>query len=92
MQAMGNSIINVVQAGVVILILLPLYSVCPLTFLTNDAYYFGILPVILLLDIIVSPRRLDAQNLVGQASPFMSPLVPSTYLLVSLLSVNFQII
>lgn len=94
MQAMGNSIINVVPQswGGYLNIITAVFSV-PLTFfLTNDAYYFGILPVITTTghQLGISPEILGRASLVGQASHLLSPLVPSTYLLVSLAGVEFS--
>ena len=88
MQAMGNSIIGIVPEswGSILNIITAVFSV-PLTFfLTNDAYYFGILPIITATgaQLGIPPDVLGRASLVGQASHLLSPLVPSTYLLVSL--------
>jgi CitMHS family citrate-Mg2+:H+ or citrate-Ca2+:H+ symporter len=94
MQAMGNSIIGIVPEswGGILNIITAIFSV-PLTFfLTNDAYYFGILPVITSTgaQLGIPADVLGRASLVGQASHLLSPLVPSTYLLVSLAGVEFS--
>ncbi len=94
MQAMGNSIIGIVPEswGGFLNIITAVFSV-PLTFfLTNDAYYFGILPIITSTgaQLGIPPDVLGRASLVGQASHLLSPLVPSTYLLVSLAGVEFS--
>lgn len=94
MQAMGNSMIEIVPEswGSFLNIITAVFSV-PLTFfLTNDAYYFGILPIITATgsQLGISPEILGRASLVGQASHLLSPLVPSTYLLVALAGVEFS--
>ncbi|MCS3530530.1 CitMHS family transporter [Chryseobacterium sp. JUb7] len=94
MQAMGNSIIGIVPEswGGFLNIITAVFSV-PLTFfLTNDAYYFGILPIITATgaQMGIPADVLGRASLVGQASHLLSPLVPSTYLLVSLAGVEFS--
>ncbi|WP_264433895.1 SLC13 family permease [Flavobacterium agricola] len=93
MQAMGSSIIAIVpeQLGSNLTIITAVLSV-PLTFfLNNDAYYFGILPIIISTGehLHISAAELSRASLVGQASHLLSPLVPSTYLLVALAGVEF---
>lgn len=94
MQAMGNSMIEIVPKswGSYLNIITAIFSV-PLTFfLTNDAYYFGILPIIEATgrQLDIAPEILGRASLVGQASHLLSPLVPSTYLLVSLAGVEYS--
>lgn len=94
MQAMGNSVINIVPHswGGALNTITAVFSV-PLTFfLTNDAYYFGILPIITATgqQLGIAADVLGRASLVGQASHLLSPLVPSTYLLVSLAGVEFS--
>ncbi|WP_262697325.1 CitMHS family transporter [Chryseobacterium nematophagum] len=94
MQAMGNSIIGIVPESWsgILNIITAVFSV-PLTFfLTNDAYYFGILPIIKATGapLGIPADVLGRASLVGQASHLLSPLVPSTYLLVSLAGVEFS--
>ncbi|SHH75687.1 citrate-Mg2+:H+ or citrate-Ca2+:H+ symporter, CitMHS family [Chryseobacterium oranimense] len=94
MQAMGNSMIEIVPKswGGYLNIITALFSI-PLTFfLSNDAYYFGILPIIVATghQLGISPEILGRASLIGQGSHLLSPLVPSTYLLVSLAGVEFS--
>lgn len=94
MQAMGNSVIHIVPEswGGALNTITAVFSV-PLTFfLTNDAYYFGILPIITATgeQFGIAADVLGRASLVGQASHLLSPLVPSTYLLVSLAGVEFS--
>ncbi|WP_260142833.1 CitMHS family transporter [Elizabethkingia anophelis] len=94
MQDMGNSIISIVpqQWGGLFNIITAVFSI-PLTFfLSNDAYYYGILPIITATgaELGISADILGRASLVGQATHLLSPLVPSTYLLVSLVGVEFS--
>jgi CitMHS family citrate-Mg2+:H+ or citrate-Ca2+:H+ symporter len=60
-------------------------------FLTNDAYYYGVLPIFLqaakLYD--VTPVAMGIGALIGQGVHLLSPLVASTYLLVGLTKVDY---
>ncbi len=60
-------------------------------FLTNDAYYFGVLPVLAKAAAAygISPAEMGRAALIGQGAHLLSPLVPSTYLLVGLNKVEF---
>lgn len=55
-------------------------------FMTNDAFYFGVLPVLAKTAAAygISPEEIGRAALIGQGSHLLSPLVPSTYLLVGL--------
>ncbi|MGM0879509.1 MAG: CitMHS family transporter [Bacillota bacterium] len=67
-------------------------SSMPLTFfMSNDAYYFGILPLITEAATTygIDPVEMGRASLLGQPVHLLSPLVPSTYLLVGLAGVNF---
>lgn len=93
MHAMGSSVIDIVpdQFGGYFTIITAIFS-GPLTFfLSNDAYYFGILPIIATTGehLGISSSLLGRASLIGQATHLLSPLVPSTYLLVALAGVEF---
>lgn len=59
--------------------------------LTNDAFYFGVLPI--LADTAqaygITPAEMARASLLGQPLHLLSPLVASTYLLVALLDINY---
>lgn len=64
----------------------------PLTFfLSNDAFYYGVVPIIaqVAAEYGITPVEIARASLVGQGMHLLSPLVPSTYLLVSLCGVEF---
>ena len=64
----------------------------PMTFfISNDAFYFGVLPVLAEAGghYGISREAIGAASLIGQPFHLLSPLVPSTYLLVSLAGVEF---
>jgi len=93
MHAMGSSVIDIVpdHLGNYFTIITAVFS-GPLTFfLSNDAYYFGILPIIATTGehLGISSELLGRASLIGQATHLLSPLVPSTYLLVALAGVEF---
>ncbi len=60
-------------------------------FLTNDAYYFGVLPVLnaAAANYGVPAAQMGIAALIGQGAHLLSPLVPSTYLLVGLNKIEF---
>lgn len=63
----------------------------PLTFLiSNDAFYFGVVPVLAEAGghYGISKAAIGAASLVGQPFHLLSPLVPSTWLLVSLAGIE----
>lgn len=64
----------------------------PLTFfISNDAFYFGVLPVVAEAASAygIAPVEMARASLIGQPVHLLSPLVPSTYLLVGLAGVEF---
>lgn len=64
----------------------------PLTFfVSNDAFYFGVVPVLAeaASHYGISKAAIGSASLIGQPFHLLSPLVPSTYLLVSLAGVEF---
>ncbi len=64
----------------------------PLTFfMSNDAFYFGVLPILneAAQHYGISAVEMARASLIGQPVHLLSPLVPSTYLLVGLAGVDF---
>ena len=59
-------------------------------FISNDAFYFGMLPILTEAGAHygVSPMAIARASLMGQPVHLLSPLVPSTYLLVSLAGID----
>ncbi|NUA30253.1 citrate transporter [Cupriavidus basilensis] len=60
-------------------------------FLSNDAFYYGVVPIIAQVagNYGITPLEIARASLIGQPVHLLSPLVPSTYLLVGLASVDF---
>lgn len=60
-------------------------------FLSNDAFYFGVMPILTeaASHYGISAAEMARASLVGQPVHLLSPLVPSTYLLVGLAKVEF---
>lgn len=60
-------------------------------FISNDAFYFGVLPVVAEAagSHGISATEMARASLIGQPIHLLSPLVPSTYLLVGLAGVEF---
>lgn len=60
-------------------------------FISNDAFYFGVLPIVAEAAAAhgADPVEMARASLVGQPIHLLSPLVPSTYLLVGLAGVDF---
>ncbi len=58
---------------------------------TNDAFYFGVLPILAKTAAAygITPAEMARASLVGQPLHLLSPLVASTYLLVALLDINY---
>lgn len=60
-------------------------------FISNDAFYYGVLPVVSQAagHYGITPVEMARASLIGQPVHLLSPLVPSTYLLVGLAGVEF---
>ena len=60
-------------------------------FISNDAFYFGVVPILSQAAAAygISAPEMARASLVGQPVHLLSPLVPSTYLLVGLAKVEF---
>jgi CitMHS family citrate-Mg2+:H+ or citrate-Ca2+:H+ symporter len=92
-EAMSNSFLAAVPDGWGNL-LAPITALAsmPFTyFISNDAFYFGVLPVVADAAAAhgVQPVEMARASLVGQPIHQLSPLVPATYLLVGLAGVEF---
>ncbi|MBL4938220.1 citrate transporter [Clostridium sp. YIM B02515] len=87
-EAMGNHIVSLVPAsmGSHFLGITSLLSIPGTFFLSNDAYYFGVLPVLLKAGAAYgfSNLQIGIAALTGQAVHLLSPLVASIYLLLNL--------
>jgi len=92
-DAMAKSVTAIIPdgAGAFIPLITALVSI-PFTFLiSNDAFYFGILPILAEAGATYghSAEAIGRASLVGQQVHLLSPLVASTYLLVGLCGVDF---
>lgn len=92
-QAMSKMIISGIpeSLGAHFPLITALISLPGTFFLTNDAFYFGVLPVLVKAAAVygISPEEMGRAALIGQGAHLLSPLVPSTYLLVGLGKVEF---
>jgi CitMHS family citrate-Mg2+:H+ or citrate-Ca2+:H+ symporter len=92
-DAMAQTLINAIPAsmGPHFAFISAAISLPGTFFLTNDAYYFGVLPVLAKAAATygISAPQMGIAALIGQGCHLLSPLVPSTYLLVGLNKVEF---
>ncbi|WP_257346718.1 CitMHS family transporter [Pseudalkalibacillus decolorationis] len=92
-DAMANSLISVIPEGWgQYFAIVTAITSAPFTFfMSNDAYYFGVLPVLAETASTygVSPVEVGRASLLGLPVHLLSPLVPSTYLLVGMAGVEF---
>ncbi|MET8830295.1 citrate:proton symporter [Streptomyces sp. NPDC004610] len=92
-DSMANWLVDIIPAGMgphmgIVAGLLSL----PLTyFMSNDGFYFGVLPVLAEAGAAhgVSPVEMARASLVGQPLHMSSPLVPAVYVLVGMAKVDF---
>lgn len=92
-DAIANSVIAMVPAwmGPYLAVVTGLLSI-PFTFLiSNDAFYFGILPILAKAGAVygIGAAEIARASIIGQPVHLLSPLVASTYLLVGLTEVEF---
>ena len=91
-QAMSNSLLGLLppQAGPYLAPLTALISIPGTFFLSNNAFYFGVMPIIseVASHYGISALDMAKASLVGQPVHMLSPLVASTYLLVALAKVE----
>ncbi len=93
-DAMADSVIRLVPAplGPYLAIVTGVLSI-PFTFLiSNDAFYFGVLPILAKAGAVygITAAEMARASLIGQPVHLLSPLVPSTFLLVGLVGVDFD--
>jgi CitMHS family citrate-Mg2+:H+ or citrate-Ca2+:H+ symporter len=91
-EAMGTSVIAWLPASLAphMAIVTGVLSLPFTFFLSNDAFYFGVLPVLnqAAATYGISAAEMGRASIVGQPVHLLSPLVPSTYLLVGLTGVE----
>ncbi|EPJ89237.1 MAG: CitMHS family transporter [Pseudomonas sp.] len=91
-DAMAKSLLNVIPEsfGPYLALFTALISMPFTFFMSNDAFYFGILPVIAhtAAQYGISPLEIARASIVGQPVHLLSPLVPALYLLVALAKVD----
>ena len=93
-QAMGRDIVSIIPNNInSYLNEIFAFLSLPFTFLfSNDAYYFGVLPVLndAANQFNISSDSLGRASLLGQSTHLLSPLVPGAYLLASLVGVEYS--
>ncbi|MES2462292.1 MAG: CitMHS family transporter [Armatimonadota bacterium] len=92
-DAMSKSLLSVIppSMGPHLAVITSLVSLPFTFFISNDAFYFGVLPILSEAagHYGISPVEMARASLIGQPVHLLSPLVPSTYLLVGLAKVEF---
>jgi CitMHS family citrate-Mg2+:H+ or citrate-Ca2+:H+ symporter len=93
-DAIADSVIALVppQLGPYLAIVTGVLSVPFTFFISNDAFYFGVLPILAKAgeSYGITAAEMARASLVGQPVHLLSPLVPSTFLLVGLIGVDFD--
>jgi CitMHS family citrate-Mg2+:H+ or citrate-Ca2+:H+ symporter len=91
-DAMARSVIAVIPdvLGPYLAPITGLLSIPFTFFISNDAFYYGVVPVLAEAAgrFSISPAEIGRASLIGQPVHLLSPLVPSTYLLVGLAKVE----
>ncbi len=92
-DAIANSVVALVPAslGAHFAVFTAILSLPFTFFLSNDAFYFGVVPILSQAASAygITAAEIARASLVGQPVHLLSPLVPSTYLLVGLAKVEF---
>ncbi|GKV94988.1 MULTISPECIES: CitMHS family transporter [Pectobacterium] len=92
-DAISNSLITSLppQAGPWLGVITALLSMPFTFFMTNDAFYFGVLPILAqtAVNYGITPMQMAIASLIGQPVHLLSPLVASTYLLVGILNLDY---
>ncbi len=93
-DAMAESVIGIVPdaLGPYLAVVTGFLSIPFTFFISNDAFYFGILPILAKAGEVygITAAEMARASLIGQPVHLLSPLVPSTYLLVGLVGVDFD--
>ena len=93
-DAMAESVVHLVPAalGPFMAPVTAVLSVPFTFFISNDAFYYGVVPILAKAAAAygISPVEIGRASLMGQPVHLLSPLVPSTYLLVGLCGVEFD--
>lgn len=92
-EAMSKSLLAVIPdaLGPYLAVITALVSMPFTFFMSNDAFYYGILPVLnqAASSYGISAVEMARASIVGQPVHLLSPLVPSTYLLIGLAKIEF---
>ncbi|WP_193452914.1 CitMHS family transporter [Pseudomonas nitroreducens] len=92
-EAMSKSLLAVIPPalGPYLATITALVSMPFTFFMSNDAFYYGVLPVLsqAAAQYGITPVEMARASIVGQPVHLLSPLVPSTYLLVGLAKIDF---
>ena len=92
-KAMFESLLAVIPdaLGPYLAVITALVSMPFTFFMSNDAFYYGVLPILAeaASHYDISPLEMARASIVGQPVHLLSPLVPSTYLLVALAGIEF---
>lgn len=92
-DAMADSVVALVPAplGPYLPVLTGLLSIPFTFFISNDAFYYGVLPILAKAGAAygISAAEMGRAAIIGQPVHLLSPLVPSTYLLVGLVGIDF---
>lgn len=92
-DAMAASVIAVIPSslGPYLAIVTGIVSIPFTFFISNDAFYYGVLPILTKAAQAygISAAEMGRASVIGQPVHLLSPLVPSTYLLVGLAGVEF---
>lgn len=92
-DAMSKSLLAVISEtfGPYLAVITALVSLPFTFFMSNDAFYYGILPVLneAASNYGISPVEMARASIIGQPVHLLSPLVPSTYLLIGLAKIEF---
>lgn len=92
-EAMSKSLLAVIppEMGPYLAVVTALVSMPFTFFMSNDAFYYGILPVLTeaASHYGISAVEMARASIIGQPVHLLSPLVPSTYLLIGLAKIEF---